>query len=98
NDQVEVAMLRMLWLVLMAAPLGAQMVAFENVNVIPMDRERVLERQTVVVRNGLIVQVGPAARTKTPSEAVRVSGDGKYLVPGFAEMHGHLPNPDTPPQ
>ncbi len=91
-------MLRMLWLVLMAAPLGAQMVAFENVNVIPMDRERVLERQTVVVRNGLIVQVGPAARTKTPSEAVRVSGDGKYLVPGFAEMHGHLPNPDTPPQ
>ena len=39
-----------------------QTVVFENVNVIPMDRERVLERQTVVVREGRIAHVGAAGR------------------------------------
>ena len=39
----------------LAASVSAQPVAFTNVNVIPMDRERVLANQTVVVKNGLIV-------------------------------------------
>jgi imidazolonepropionase-like amidohydrolase len=68
----------------------AQTVVFENVNVIPMDRERVLERQTVVVRDGRIAQIGPAAATTAPAGAARVDGTGKYLMPGLAEMHGHL--------
>jgi len=37
----------------LVAPASAQTVAFTNVNVIPMDRERVLANQTVVVKNGL---------------------------------------------
>jgi imidazolonepropionase-like amidohydrolase len=65
-------------------------VVFENVNVIPMDRERVIERQTVVVRDGRIAQMGPAASVRAPTEATRVDGGGKYLMPGLAEMHGHL--------
>ena len=71
-------------------------VAFVNVNVIPMDRERVLEDQTVVVRGGRIAEVGPAARVKVPAGAVRVDARGKYLMPGLAEMHGHLPHPQMP--
>ena len=34
----------------MAASVSAQIVAFTNVSVIPMDRERVLANQTVVIR------------------------------------------------
>src|SRR5690606_34215568 len=34
-------------------------VAFVGVNVVPMDRERVIENQTVIVRDGRIVEVGP---------------------------------------
>ena len=45
-----------------------QTVVFENVNVIPMDRERVLERQTVIVRDGRIAQIGPAAGQRRPPE------------------------------
>src|SRR5688572_31864642 len=67
-----------------------QTVVFENVNVIPMDRERVLEGQTVFVRDGRITQIGPAAGTPAPAGATRVDGTGKYLMPGLAEMHGHL--------
>ncbi len=68
----------------------AQTVIFENVNVIPMDRERVMERQTVVVRDGRIAQIAPAASVNAPAGATRVDGAGKYLIPGLAEMHGHL--------
>ena len=70
-----------------------QVTAFVNVNVIPMDRERVLQNQTVIVRNGLIAEVGPANRVSVPSNATRVDGSGKYLMPGLAEMHGHLTQP-----
>jgi imidazolonepropionase-like amidohydrolase len=65
--------------------------AFVNVNVIPMDSERVLEDHTVVVRDGRIAAVGPAATTEVPAGATRIDGRGRYLLPGLAEMHGHLP-------
>ena len=77
-------------------PVWSQVVAFENVNVVPMDRERILERQTVVIRDGRIAEIGPAVKVKTPAGAVRVQAAGKYLIPGLAEMHGHLPSPDSP--
>ena len=71
-------------------------VAFVNVNVVPMDSERVLKGQTVLVRGDRIVQVGPAAKVKVPDNALRVDGTGKYLMPGLAEMHGHIPPPQDP--
>ena len=70
--------------------------AFVGAHVIPMDRERVLENQTVVVRDGRIVEVGPADRVAVPADAERIDARGKYLVPGIAEMHGHIPGPNTP--
>jgi len=38
-------------------------VAFIDVNVLPMDSERVLRAQTVVVSNGVISAIGPTAST-----------------------------------
>ena len=73
-----------------AVSVSAQTVAFTNVNVIPMDRERVLANQTVVVKNGVIAEIGDAKKVKLPKDAVRVDGTGKYLVPGLVDMHTHL--------
>jgi hypothetical protein len=73
-----------------------QVIAFENVNVIPMDRDRIIERQTVIVRDGRIAQIGPAGKIAAPEGATKVPSAGKYLMPGLAEMHGHLPSPDSP--
>jgi imidazolonepropionase-like amidohydrolase len=65
--------------------------AFVDVSVIPMTREGlVLRGQTVVVRNGLITAVGPSAGTPVPDGATRIEGAGRYLIPGLAEMHGHV--------
>src|SRR5688572_5536533 len=74
----------------LAASVSAQTVAFTNVNVIPMDRDRVLVNQTVVVRNGVIVEIGNAKNVKLPRDAGRIDGNGKYLVPGLVDMHTHL--------
>jgi hypothetical protein len=71
-------------------------VAFVNVNVIPMDQERVLADQTVIVQGGRIAAMGPAASTTVPAGATRVEGRGKYLIPGLAEMHGHIPGGNAP--
>ncbi len=65
-------------------------VAFVGVNVIPMDRERVLRDQTVVVRNGVVEKIGDAKRVKVPTDALRIDGKGKYLIPGLVDMHTHL--------
>jgi imidazolonepropionase-like amidohydrolase len=70
---------------------AADAIAFTNVNVVPLDAERVLRDQNVVVQDGRIVALGPAATTTVPADARQVDGTGRYLIPGLAEMHGHLP-------
>src|SRR5687768_10869392 len=68
----------------------AQTTAFVGVNVIPMDRERVLANQTVIVRKGVIAEIGDAKKVNIPKDALRVDAAGKYLIPGLADMHTHL--------
>ncbi len=78
------------------APEGT--VAFENVSVLPMDNERVLDSQTVIVSEGRIARIGPSSEVGAPRGSLVIDGQGKFLLPGFAEMHGHLPGPDTAPE
>jgi imidazolonepropionase-like amidohydrolase len=53
-----------------------------------MDKERVLQNQTVLVKNGIIAEIG--AKVKIPKDTVRIDGKGKYLIPGLMDMHTHL--------
>ncbi len=70
-------------------------VAFTNVTVVPMDSNRVLRGQTVLVEQGRIRSVGPVADVDVPAGATTLDGTGKYLMPGLAEMHGHMPGGDV---
>jgi dihydroorotase-like cyclic amidohydrolase len=82
-----------LLLVLFAISAHAQTslpVAFVDVNVVPMDRERVLSHQTVIVRDGLISEIGDTKRVKIPKDVQRIDGAGKFLIPGFSDVHVHL--------
>lgn len=71
-------------------------VAFVDVNVVPMDQEGLLEEYTVIVQNGRIAEAGPSNEVDVPAGATLVDGTGRYLMPGLAEMHGHIPGPDNP--
>lgn len=75
-----------------------QMVAFVNVSVIPMDSERVLPAHTVLIKGDRIEHLGPAMSVDIPTGARRIDGAGKYLLPGLAEMHGHIPRMSEPRQ
>jgi imidazolonepropionase-like amidohydrolase len=68
-----------------------QEIVFNHVNVIPMDQERVLQDQAVVVKGGKIVSVTDAAKAKYAKNARVIEARGKYLIPGLAEMHAHVP-------
>ncbi len=68
--------------------------AFVNANVVPMDREGVLAGYTVVVSKGRIVGMGPSSSVDPPADAMVIDAAGKYLMPGLAEMHGHMPGGD----
>jgi hypothetical protein len=66
------------------------MIAFINVNVIPMDTERVLENQTVIVENDRITAIGPTDKVVLRSGTKIIDGNGAFLVPGLADMHMHV--------
>lgn len=68
--------------------------AFTNVNVIPMDRDTILENMTVMVAGDRIKLILPAAEAMLPEGTREIDGKGKYLMPGLAEMHGHIPGQD----
>ena len=70
--------------------------AFVGVNVLPMDKDAVLADQTVVVSDGKIVSVAPAAKAQVPAGAVKVDGKGKFLMPGLGELHAHIPGGKAP--
>ena len=71
-------------------------IAFRNVNVVPMDAERVLHAQTVLIQGHRIVALGDAAHIAIPSGSLEIDGTGKFLIPGLGEMHGYNPSPDSP--
>jgi imidazolonepropionase-like amidohydrolase len=77
---------------------GAKVTAFVNVNIIPMDRERVLKGQTLIVREGKIAELGEAAKIEIPQDALRIDGRGRYLIPGLMDMHTHLFSDDEFPK
>ena len=64
-------------------------IVIRSVNVVPMEKEEVLPNQTVVIKDGKIAAVGNKA--KYSSNALVIDGTGKYLIPGLAEMHAHVP-------
>jgi imidazolonepropionase-like amidohydrolase len=71
-------------------------VVFRNVTIIPMDSDRIVAAQNVVVRGSLIESVGPAGSSRVPAGAVVIDGTGGFLVPGLNDMHVHLPGPMAP--
>ncbi|MFT5143284.1 MAG: imidazolonepropionase-like amidohydrolase [Rhodothermales bacterium] len=89
-------MLNLLFALFLSLLPGQDVIAFVGVSVIPMDKERVQEDLTVIVSGDRILAIGPESSITIPEGAVRIDGRGKFLMPGLAEMHGHIPPPDRP--
>jgi imidazolonepropionase-like amidohydrolase len=75
-------------------PTAIDTIAFMNVNVVPLDREGVLADQNVLVHDGRVVGMGPAADTPISERVTRIEGEDRYLIPGLFDMHSHLLSDD----
>ena len=75
---------------------GADSTAFLNVNVVAMSEDGVLTAQTVIVEDGLITVIGPVDLTPVPKDMEIVDGTDRFLLPGLAEMHAHIPDAASP--
>jgi imidazolonepropionase-like amidohydrolase len=65
-------------------------VAIVDVNVVDVEGTAVRWNQTVLVEDGRIRAVGGLGDIALGENVQRVDGAGRYLVPGFWDMHGHL--------
>jgi imidazolonepropionase-like amidohydrolase len=75
-----------------AASAVAETTAFVNVNVLPMTSETVLQERTVIVTGNRISAIGNVIDTPVPDGAQVIDGTDRFLMPGLAEMHGHVPD------
>jgi imidazolonepropionase-like amidohydrolase len=80
--------------------LAAQTHAITDINVVDIVNDRILPAQTVVVKDGIIVAVGPSNSLRVPANAKRIPAKSRYLIPGLWDMHVHLrsdeKHPDQP--
>ncbi|MGZ8558304.1 MAG: amidohydrolase family protein [Chitinophagaceae bacterium] len=69
-------------------------IVFSNVSIVPMDKNEVLANRDVVIKNGKITAIGMTSKVKYSKDALVIDAKGKYLLPGLAEMHAHVPPVD----
>jgi imidazolonepropionase-like amidohydrolase len=74
---------------ILASTADAQTTAFVGARILD-GTGRTIDAGTIVVRDGVIVDVGPAASVRVPEGATRVDAAGKTIMPGIVNAHGHL--------
>lgn len=68
---------------------GPPLYAIVDVTVLPMTGPERLPRQAVLIRNGRVERLGSSDLIEVPAEATVIDGEGRYLMPGLADMHAH---------
>jgi imidazolonepropionase-like amidohydrolase len=68
--------------------------AFLDVTLIPMDRERTIPHQTVLIHKSRIIDIKNSKKAILPDDVIRIDGRGMYLIPGLADMHVHAHSPE----
>ena len=79
-------------LVAAAACAAAETTVLKNFTLIDGNGGAPLSGASMVIVDGRIQSVGPAARVRTPAGAQVVDLTGKYVMPGIINLHGHIGN------
>jgi len=92
SGEEKMRLLTVLFVFIACAPASAQTL-IENVTVLTMDGSSVLKNRSVLIEGDRITYVGtPAGTPRFEKMDAVIDGTGKFLTPGLAEMHGHLPS------
>lgn len=64
----------------------------QNVNIIDVRNRKLIPNQNIVVKEGKIASIIATLYGKKNYEHI-IDGSNKYVMPGLAEMHAHIPHP-----
>lgn len=64
--------------------------AFTGLTLIDGTDRAQIAKATMVVQDGRVVRIGPAASVTIPPGAQRIALDGKIVMPGLINAHGHV--------
>lgn len=69
-------------------------ILISNANIVDVRNGAILENQQVVVDSGKIKSILSTIENASVYGTI-IDAKGKYLIPGLAEMHAHIPQPPT---
>ena len=69
---------------------GDGVVALTNARIISMKKDLVIERGTVIVKNGRIIYVGPSSAARHPEGSNVIDLHGYTIMPGLVDIHDHM--------
>jgi imidazolonepropionase-like amidohydrolase len=77
----------------LAGPARPDPIAITHVTVLPMTAGTApLADMTVTIRDGRISAITPTSGARLPAGVRKIDGRGKWLMPGYSDMHMHLEN------
>lgn len=68
---------------------GKGTLALKNVRILTMQGNKVIERGTIIIKNGRFVQVGTSDKVHVPKDAEIRDMEGTTIMPGMIDMHMH---------
>ncbi len=66
------------------------LIAISNTTIIDGTGKDIKYNQTLIVKDGLIQEIGNADTVEIPENALQINGKGKTVIPGLVMLHEHL--------
>ena len=79
-----------------SAPVS-QGVVLDHVTIVDTHDGTLLRDRAIVIADGKILRIARAGTVKTSGSAERIDEHGKFVVPGYLDMHVHAMTSDDPP-
>lgn len=64
--------------------------ALTDVHIVDQIHDRVIEHQTILIKNGFITTIGSASEIAIPDSVISIKMTGKYVMPGLFDTHVHF--------
>jgi hypothetical protein len=81
----------LLFTLILTAKVFAQDIIIKDIDIIPMTSNALIKQQSILIQKGKITQIGKFKNFTKNEQTTIIDGKGKFLMPGLADMHVHLP-------